>query len=305
MREINGYETATGELVSRLRRARGRRLDRVRLLDLLRRLRRQRQPGPPARPGRPLAPGGSVSPEWAWAWPANRRILYSRASADPDGKPWSERKKHVWWDGRAQWTGYDVPDFPVDKPPDYQPPPDAEGMDAIGGADPFIMMADGRAWLYAPSGLLDGPMPTHYEPIESPVDNLLYPEIHANPAALRWTRTRQPGGRARRPALPARGHDLPADRAPHGGRDVALAAVAGRAAAGDVRRDRPGARRARGDRGRRLDDDQLAARRDRGAGARDRPHAPAEDRPRDDPPDRPALALGLAAARSPATRPTT
>ena len=95
---------------------------------------------------------------------------------------------------RAKWTGYDVPDFPVDKPPDYRPPPDAEGMDAIGGADPFIMMADGRAWLYAPSGLLDGPMPTHYEPIESPVDNLLYPAIHENPAALRWTRRDNPRG---------------------------------------------------------------------------------------------------------------
>ena len=60
--------------------------------------------------------GGWVSPEWAWAWPANRRILYNRASADPEGKPWSERKKYVWWDEEAgKWAGYDVPDFPVDK----------------------------------------------------------------------------------------------------------------------------------------------------------------------------------------------
>ena len=65
--------------------------------------------------------GGWVSPEWAWAWPANRRILYNRASADPEGKPWSERKRYVWWDEEEKkWTGYDVPDFPADKPPDYR-----------------------------------------------------------------------------------------------------------------------------------------------------------------------------------------
>ena len=90
--------------------------------------------------------GGWVSPEWGWAWPANRRLLYCRASADPEGKPWSERKKYVWWDEeQGKWTGYDVPDFPADKRPDYRAPDDARGMDAISGDDPFIMMADGRA----------------------------------------------------------------------------------------------------------------------------------------------------------------
>jgi formate dehydrogenase major subunit len=133
--------------------------------------------------------GGWVSPEWAWAWPANRRILYNRASADPDGKPWSERKKYVWWDeAEEKWTGYDVPDFPAPKRPDYRAPDDAEGMDAISGDDPFMMMADGRAWLYTPSGLLDGPMPTHYEPFESPIDNVLYPKVQSSPAALVWDR---------------------------------------------------------------------------------------------------------------------
>lgn len=118
---------------------------------------------------------GPYEPEWGWTWPANRRVLYNRASADPDGKPWSERKKLVWWDAeRGEWTGHDVPDFEKTKPPDYRPPEGAVGPDAIHGDDPFIMQADGKAWLFAPSGLADGPLPTHYEPHESPVRNRLY-----------------------------------------------------------------------------------------------------------------------------------
>jgi formate dehydrogenase major subunit len=139
------------------------------------------------------APGNAIVPTWGWAWPANRRILYNRASADPEGRPWSERKALIWWDeAQGKWVGHDVPDFPVDKRPDYVAPPDGEGMDAISGSDPFIMMADGRGWLFAPSGLFDGPLPTHYEPLESPVENLLYPNIQENPAALRWTRADNP-----------------------------------------------------------------------------------------------------------------
>jgi formate dehydrogenase major subunit len=116
-----------------------------------------------------------VAPEWGWAWPANRRELYNRASADPDGNPWSERKALVWWDAEnKQWTGHDVPDFIADRPPDYQPPEDARGVDAISGIDPFIMQADGKAWLFAPAGLVDGPLPAHYEPQESPLANMLY-----------------------------------------------------------------------------------------------------------------------------------
>jgi formate dehydrogenase major subunit len=144
-------------------------------------------------PGDVHGEGGQISPEWGWAWPANRRILYNRASADPSGKPWSERKKLVWWDEeQGRWTGHDVPDFPVDKRPDYRGDPDAKGMDAIAGTDPFIMLADGRAWLFAPSGLMDGPLPTHYEPLESPLVNELYPKLQANPAALRWSRPDNP-----------------------------------------------------------------------------------------------------------------
>jgi formate dehydrogenase major subunit len=120
-----------------------------------------------------------VAPEWGWAWPANRRVLYNRASADPDGKPWSERKALVWWDdGLGRWTGHDVPDFIDDRPPSYRPAAGATGTEAISGVDPFIMQADGKAWLFAPAGLVDGPLPTHYEPQESPFRNLLYRQQH-------------------------------------------------------------------------------------------------------------------------------
>jgi formate dehydrogenase major subunit len=116
-----------------------------------------------------------VANEWAWAWPANRRILYNRASADPDGVPWSERKALVWWDAAQQrWAGHDIPDFPARTAPGYRPPAGARGAEALSGVDPFVMQADGKGWLHAPAGLLDGPLPTHYEPEESPVRNLLY-----------------------------------------------------------------------------------------------------------------------------------
>ncbi|MBD2898450.1 Formate dehydrogenase-O major subunit [Actinomadura sp. RB99] len=123
-------------------------------------------------------PGGEqswVAPEWGWAWPMNRRILYNRASADPDGNPWSDRKALVWWDAeKGEWTGHDVPDFVADRAPDYKPPHGATGPDALAGNDPFIMQADGKAWLHVPAGLMDGPLPAHYEPQESPFDNPLY-----------------------------------------------------------------------------------------------------------------------------------
>ena len=126
---------------------------------------------------------------WGYAWPANRRVLYNRASADPAGRPWSERKRYVWWDeAQRRWTGRDVPDFPATKPPDYRPPPDARGIAAHDGASPFIMMADGRAWLFAPAGVQDGPLPTHYEPVESPLANALYPRRTRNPVYRDWSR---------------------------------------------------------------------------------------------------------------------
>lgn len=123
-------------------------------------------------------PGGEqdwVAAEWGWAWPANRRVLYNRASADPDGRPWSARKALVWWDAeQGEWTGHDVPDFKKDKAPGHVPPKDATGPEALSGTDAFIMQADGKAWLYVPAGLTDGPLPTHYEPQDSPFPNLLY-----------------------------------------------------------------------------------------------------------------------------------
>jgi formate dehydrogenase major subunit len=129
-----------------------------------------------------------VAPDWGWAWPLNRRILYNRASADPSGRPWSERKRYVWWDEEeGKWTGEDVPDFLPDKSPDYDPPEDAKAEMALRGNEPFIMQSDGKAWLYAPSGLIDGPLPTHYEPQESPIDNLLYGQ-RANPARQQFPR---------------------------------------------------------------------------------------------------------------------
>ncbi len=118
-----------------------------------------------------------VASQWGWAWPANRRILYNRASADPDGQPWSERKALVWWDpDQAKWTGHDIADFTADKSPHYRPPDDATGPEALSGADAFVMQADGKAWLFAPAGLVDGPLPAHYEPQDSPFGNLLYPQ---------------------------------------------------------------------------------------------------------------------------------
>jgi formate dehydrogenase major subunit len=157
---------------------------------------------------------------WGFAWPMDRRILYNRASAGPDGTPWSERKALVWWDpASGQWTGHDVPDFPANKRPDYRPPQGATGMDAHPGDAPFIMHDDGLGRLFVPEGLKDGPLPSHYEPLESPVRNEIYgqqsnpPAMRSSGARIRW--------RIPRPA-PARAHHLPAHRAPHRGRHEPL-----------------------------------------------------------------------------------
>jgi len=133
---------------------------------------------------------------WGFSWPNDIRILYNRCSARPDGKPWSERKKLVWWDEeKKEWTGLDVPDFDKSKPPDYRPKPGAKGMDAIAGDKPFILHPDGTGWLFVTSGLKDGPLPTHYEPLETPFGNPLYPERIYNPVADRKERPDNPYAR--------------------------------------------------------------------------------------------------------------
>src|SRR5215470_16308470 len=113
--------------------------------------------------------GLGVYGNWGFSWPANRRIQYNRASADPDGKPWSEAKKYIFWNGQ-RWTGVDVPDFVPTIPPDR-------------GTGPFIMNQEGVSRLWARGALNDGPFPVHYEPFEAPVPNPLYPKVKGNPVA--------------------------------------------------------------------------------------------------------------------------
>ncbi len=156
-----------------------------------------------ARRRKPWSEQDNVAAEWGWAWPMDRRILYNRASADPEGKPWSEKKKYVWWDEeQGKWTGLDVPDFQADKPPDYRPDPDARGVDSIPGDGPFIMQGDGRGWLFAPVGLKDGPLPVHYEAVESPVPNLLYEKVHHDPVAKTFDRPDNPYNPPEDPRFP-------------------------------------------------------------------------------------------------------
>ncbi len=114
--------------------------------------------------------GLGVSPNWAWAWPLNRRILYNRASCDVNGKPWDPKRKLVAWDG-SKWSGPDVPDFKADSPPEA-------------GVSPFIMNNEGVGRLFAVDKMAEGPFPEHYEPFESPLGtNPLHPKVISNPAA--------------------------------------------------------------------------------------------------------------------------
>jgi formate dehydrogenase major subunit len=141
---------------------------------------RSREPDGPDGPGTHLG--------WGFAWPSNRRTMYNRASADIDGRPWSERKRLVWWNAaKGEWEGHDEVDFEKKKRPDYMPDwkNKPEGMEALSGRDPFIMIADGKSSIFVPSGLKDAPLPTHYEPVESPVRNPLYRQ-QDNPTAKKW-----------------------------------------------------------------------------------------------------------------------
>jgi formate dehydrogenase major subunit len=134
-----------------------------------------------------------IAHEWGWAWPKDTRMLYNRASADPEGRPWSERKRYVWWDvDEGKWTSLgDSPDFPQEKEPDYTPKRTKKGTEGIRGDAPFILHPDGLGWLYAPTGLVDGPLPTHYEPQESPFRNPLYAQ-QQNPTRQVFHRPENP-----------------------------------------------------------------------------------------------------------------
>jgi formate dehydrogenase major subunit len=110
-----------------------------------------------------------LAPNWAWAWPVNRRILYNRASCDAEGKPWNPRHKVIEWNGK-KWVGTDVPDYPPAMKPEA-------------GMNPFIMNSEGVARLFTLGFMKDGPFPEHYEPFEAPVANALHPKVNANPVA--------------------------------------------------------------------------------------------------------------------------
>ena len=100
--------------------------------------------------------GLGLFPEWSFAWPANRRILYNRASADPEGRPWDPKRTLVEWKG-DHWLQNDVGDFVTAKGPDDKA---------------FFMTWEQNARLFA-YGMADGPLPEHFEPHEAPVKNLL------------------------------------------------------------------------------------------------------------------------------------
>lgn len=140
---------------------------------------------------------GLLGHGWGFSWPNDCRILYNRASARPDGKPWSEKKALVWWDeGKGEWTGHDRPDFDIRKRPDHKGDLEhGEGTEALAGDKPFILHPDGVGWLYVSSGLKDGPLPTHYEPLESVVRNPIYPQQQVDPAASKMERPDNPYAR--------------------------------------------------------------------------------------------------------------
>jgi formate dehydrogenase major subunit len=117
--------------------------------------------------------GMGFYPEWAWSWPVNRRVLYNRASADPQGRPWDPERAGITWDPKTKaWVG-DVPDYP----------PDADPGDPKSPL-PFIMTGEGTGRLFSTNALTDGPFPEHYEPVESPVANPLHPDVSASPVAF-------------------------------------------------------------------------------------------------------------------------
>jgi len=135
--------------------------------------------------------GLGIYPTWAWSWPANRRVLYNRASCDPNGKPWDATRRQIWWDDKNQkWAGNDVPDFKADSKPESH-------------MGPFIMNPEGVGRLFVPLGAVaDGPFPEHYEVFESPTENILHPQQNNNPLAKQFKSPLDKFG------TPAQGYDI-------------------------------------------------------------------------------------------------
>ena len=121
-----------------------------------------------ARKGTADPTGMGMHHDWAFSWPANRRVLYNRASADAEGRPWDPSRAGIAWNGR-EWIG-DVPDYGRTTPPD--------------AAGAFIMTEEGVARLFS-SHLADGPFSEHYEPVESPTTNALHDNVPVNPV-IEW-----------------------------------------------------------------------------------------------------------------------
>jgi len=143
-------------------------------------------------------PGGlGLYPNFAWTWPNNMRILYNRASCDRNGKPYPDSVPIVWWDEKAKrWTGHDLPDVPVL----------TDGPNTPNGQRAFHLNPEGVGRLFAavyqdpdpknpqlPRDVAyvpkDGPLPEMYEPVESPVENVLHPNVKHNPV-LKYPRVK-------------------------------------------------------------------------------------------------------------------
>ncbi len=114
--------------------------------------------------------GMGFYPNWAWSWPLNRRVMYNRASADLQGRPWDPKRPGIQWNGH-RWVG-DVPDYP----PTMSPSDPKAWL-------PFIMTGEGTGRLFS-STMIDGPFPEHYEPVESPIENPLHPRVSSSPVAF-------------------------------------------------------------------------------------------------------------------------
>ncbi len=198
------------------------------------------------KPDGPDGPGTHMG--WAFAWPANRRIIYNRASADPDGNPWSERKKYAYWDAeKGKWQCPDALDFEPDKAPDYRPDwsKKPQGTDALPGTAPFIMMVDGKAEILlaerpqgrpAADALRAGRVASEEPDVQTA----------GQPGCKEMAWANQSISPGRRSKIPVRHDNLPADRAPLWRHSHALRPVHCRTPAWRLRGDSAGTRGGKG-----------------------------------------------------------